>query len=84
MSAQVVLAEAERHIRERAAMAKRLGRLYEDEFHGLLYAIDKTQPVEWSKDPEKQERFLKGFNEGCEIMRVARGVVDDAAQREAR
>lgn len=84
MSAQVVLAEAERHIRDQANRAFRLGELYVEEGYGLMWAIGSQKPLEWSKDPERQERFLKGFNDGCEILRVARGVVDDAAPREAR
>lgn len=71
MSEQVVLTEAEQHIKEQAARAFRLGKLYEEEGYGLLWAISSRTPLHWSKDVEKQARFLKGFNDGREILRVA-------------
>lgn len=73
MGTPVGLAAAEQHIQEQAARAFRLGRLYEEEGHGLLWALSLRPALQWSRDPEKQARFLKGFNDGCEILRVARG-----------
>lgn len=73
MSAPVGLAAAEQHVQEQAARAFRLGELYEEEGHGLLWALNNRTSLQWSSDPEKQARFLKGFNDGCEILRLARG-----------
>lgn len=73
MSAPVVLVEAERQIRERAAVAQRLSGLYAEEAYGLLWSLSSVTPLQWSTDPDRQARFLLGFNEGCEILRVARG-----------
>lgn len=74
MSEPTSLVAAERHIKEQAERAFRLGDLYHEEGHGLLYRLNNHKPLEWSKDPEKQERFLKGFNDASEILRVAAGV----------
>ncbi len=74
MSEPTSLVAAERHIKEQAERAFRLGKLYEEEGYGLLWAISSRKPLHWSKDPEKQARFLKGFNDACEILRVAAGV----------
>lgn len=83
MSTPVGLAAAEQHIQEQAARAFRLGTLFEEEGYGLLYALHSHQPLQWSSDPEKQARFLKGFNDGCEILRVARGEANPATTEAA-
>lgn len=64
----------EREVRERAAAARRLAGLYTEEANGLLWSLSSATPLQWSPDAEKQARFLVGFNEGCEILRVARQV----------
>lgn len=74
MSEQTSLVAAEQHIKEQAERAFRLGELYKEEGHGLLYRLNNYKPAKWSKDPEEQARFLKGFNDACEILRVAAGV----------
>ena len=68
------MAAGEREVRERAAAARRLAGLYTEEATGLLWSLSSATPLQWSPDPEKQARFLVGFNEGCEILRVARQV----------
>lgn len=83
MSAPVGLAAAEQHIQEQAARAFRLGGLYEEEGHGLLWALSLCQALQWSIGPERQARFLKGFNDGCEILRVARGEANPATTEAA-
>lgn len=81
MSEPVALDAAEQAVKARADVAFRLGELYEQEGYGLMYALQNSEPLQWSKDPEKQARFLVGFNEGCEILRVAAGAsaTEDAA-----
>lgn len=74
MKGRASLAEAEQQVKERAAVARRLAGLYEEEANGLLWALSASAPLQWSKDPERQARFLVGFNEGREILRVAAGV----------
>ncbi len=63
----------EEKVQARAAVAFRLAGLYQEEGNGLLWSLSSARPLEWSPDPEKQARWLVGFNEGCEILRVARG-----------
>ena len=82
MSEIVARDAAAQAVKERADVAFRLGELYEQEGYGLMYALQNAEPLQWSKDPEKQARFLLGFNEGCEMLRVARQVAvapEDAA-----
>lgn len=82
MSEPVALDAAEQAVKARADVAFRLGELYEQEGYGLMHALCNPKPLQWSKDPEKQARFLMGFNEGCEMLRVARQVAvapEDAA-----
>lgn len=77
-----LMTAGEREVRERAAAAMRLAGLYTEEANGLLWSLSSAKPLQWSKDPEKQARFLLGFNEGCEMLRVARQVAvapEDAA-----
>lgn len=74
MSEQTSLAEVEKHIMEQAERAFRLGDLYKDEGDGWLYRLNNKKPLQWSKDPERQARFLKGFNDANEVLRVAAGV----------
>ena len=74
MSGRSTLMEAEQHIKDQAARAFRLGSLYKDEGDGWLYRLNKNTPLQWSKDPERQARFLKGFNDASEVLRVAAGV----------
>lgn len=64
---------AEEQVRAMAAVAFRLAGLYQEEGNGMLWSLSSATPLQWSPDPEKQARFLLGFNEGCEILRVARG-----------
>ncbi len=76
---------AEAQVQARAAVAFRLAGLYQEEGNGLLWALSSAKPLEWSKDPERQARFLVGFNEGCEILRVAgRGASPTEAVGEGR
>lgn len=81
MSEQTSLVAAEAHIKEQAARAFRLGELYKEEGDGWLYRLNNRKPIQWSKDPEKQQRFLVGFNAANEVLRVALGVASpkDAA-----
>ncbi len=67
---------AEEQVRARAAVAFRLAGLYQEEGNGLLWSLSGAKPLAWSPDPEKQARFLVGFNEGCEMLRVARQVTE--------
>lgn len=66
----------EEKVQARAAVAFRLAGLYQEEGNGLLWSLSSARPLEWSPDPEKQARWLVGFNEGCEILRVARQVAE--------
>ena len=66
----------EEQVQARAAVAFRLAGLYQEEGNGLLWSLSSAKPLEWSKDPERQARFLVGFNEGCEMLRVARQVAE--------
>lgn len=64
----------EEQVQARAAVAFRLAGLYQEEGNGLLWSLSSATPLQWSPDPEKQARFLLGFNEGCEMLRLARQV----------
>lgn len=65
-----VMRSAEHQVRDRARAARRLARLYEAEVNGLMWATSSTQELSWSKDPDEQAAFLRGFNEGREIFRA--------------
>lgn len=66
-----VTIQAKEKVIDRIVMAKRLGGRHLAEAEGLLRALSGLTPAqEIYASPELQARYLLGFHEGSEILRV--------------
>lgn len=57
-------------VRRRAREAERLSEKYRAEAQGLFCATYSAVPIPYAQHPELQAAFLRGFQEGKELMRM--------------
>jgi hypothetical protein len=57
-------------VRRRAEQAKVLSLKFNAEAMGLFWAMDYSEPISYSSDPDVQAAFVRGMTDGRELLKA--------------